>query len=52
VGRQLAMLAIEKFRELGVKQIRLDTAAANEVARTMFKSVGFRVSNVEMLMEI
>jgi ribosomal protein S18 acetylase RimI-like enzyme len=52
VGRQIAMLAIEKFREKGVKQIRLETAAANEAARSLFKSCGFRVSSIEMLCDI
>jgi ribosomal protein S18 acetylase RimI-like enzyme len=52
IGRQMTMLAIEKFRALGVRQIRLDTAAANEIARTMFASVGFRISVMEMLMEV
>jgi ribosomal protein S18 acetylase RimI-like enzyme len=52
IGRQMAMLAIEKFREKGVKQVRLETAAANEAARSLFKSCGFRVSSIEMLCEI
>ena len=52
VGRQMTMLAIEKFRELGVKQIRLDTAAPNEPARALFAACGFRVSVMEMLLEI
>src|SRR5687768_2513284 len=30
VGRQMTMLAIERFREIGVRQIRLDTAAKND----------------------
>ena len=52
IGRQMAMLAVEKFRELGVTQIRLETAAANEPARKLFASVGFRPATTEMLMEI
>jgi ribosomal protein S18 acetylase RimI-like enzyme len=52
IGRQIAMLAIEKFREKGVKQIRLETAIANEAARSLFKSCGFRVSSIEMLCDI
>jgi len=52
LGRQLTMLAIEKFRQLGMKQVRLETATANEAARAMFKSCGFRVSSIEMLAEI
>jgi ribosomal protein S18 acetylase RimI-like enzyme len=49
VGRQLVMLAIEKFRDMGVKQVRGDTAAANDAARGLLKSCGMRPSTVEML---
>ena len=52
VGRQMTMLAIEKFREMGVKQIRLDTAAKNDAARGLFSSCGFRESTREMLLEL
>jgi RimJ/RimL family protein N-acetyltransferase len=48
----MTMLLIEKFRELGVKQIRCDTAAKNETARKLFESCGFRPSVVEMLLEM
>jgi len=51
LGRQLVMRAIERFEEIGVKQIRLDTAAANEAARKLFASCGFRASVIEMLKE-
>jgi ribosomal protein S18 acetylase RimI-like enzyme len=52
VGRQLVMLAIEKFRDMGVKQVRGDTAAANDAARGLLKSCGMRPSTVEMLFEL
>jgi ribosomal protein S18 acetylase RimI-like enzyme len=52
IGRQLVMAAVERFAGMGVKQVRLDTAAANEAARKLFQSCGFRVSVVEMLMEL
>jgi ribosomal protein S18 acetylase RimI-like enzyme len=52
IGRQITMLAIERFREIGVKQVRLDTAAKNDVARGLFASCGFRPSVTEMLLEI
>ncbi|HEX3357844.1 MAG TPA: GNAT family N-acetyltransferase [Tepidisphaeraceae bacterium] len=52
VARQMTMLAIERFREIGVKQVRLDTAAANEAARNLFSSCGFRPSTTEMLLEV
>jgi ribosomal protein S18 acetylase RimI-like enzyme len=51
VGRQLAMLAVEQFKQLGVPQVRCDTAWANEPARKLFASCGFRPSIVEMLLE-
>ena len=52
IARQMVMLAIERFKEMGVAQIRLDTAAQNEPARKLFASCGFRVSTIEMLMEL
>jgi ribosomal protein S18 acetylase RimI-like enzyme len=52
IARQMVMLAIERFREIGVKQIRLDTAGPNDVARELFKRCGFRVSTIEMLAEL
>lgn len=52
IGRQMVMLAIERFREIGVEQIRLDTAAPNDVARNLFASCGFRPSTQEMLLEL
>ena len=51
-ARQMVMLAIERFRALGMKQIRLDTAAKNDAARGLFASCGFRPSTTEMLIEI
>lgn len=52
IARQMVMQAIEQFREIGVKQIRLDTALPNEAARRLFESCGFRPSVTEMLVEI
>jgi ribosomal protein S18 acetylase RimI-like enzyme len=51
IARQMTMEAVERFRAIGVTQIRLDTAAANEPARKLFASCGFRASVVEMLRE-
>ena len=50
VGRMITMAAIEKFAAIGVKQIRLDTAAPNDAARALFKVCGFRPSVTEMLL--
>jgi len=52
LGRQMTMLAVEKFTALGVPQIRLDTATANDPARALFASCGFRPSVIEMLIEL
>ena len=52
IAPQIIKLSVERFQEMGIKQIRLDTVAANESARQLFKSCGFRVSTMEMLMEI
>jgi ribosomal protein S18 acetylase RimI-like enzyme len=52
VARQMTMLAIEQFREKGVRQIRLETASRNEAARKLFRTCGFRESSVEMLLDV
>jgi RimJ/RimL family protein N-acetyltransferase len=52
IARQLVMLAIEKFRDLGMKQVRGDTAAANDPARGLLASCGMRPSTIEMLIEL
>ena len=52
IARQMVMLAIERFKSPGIRQIRLDTAAANDPARKLFASCGFRLSTMEMLLEI
>lgn len=49
IARQMTMLAMESFRQKGAKQIRLETAFANESARKLFESCGFRTSSIEML---
>lgn len=51
-ARQMAALAIERFTQLGVRQIRLDVVAHNDAAEGLFKSCGFRKSVTEMLLEI
>jgi ribosomal protein S18 acetylase RimI-like enzyme len=52
VARQMVMQAVEAFRQIGVRQVRLDTAMPNEAARRLFESCGFRPDSVEMLREI
>jgi ribosomal protein S18 acetylase RimI-like enzyme len=51
VGRQMVMLAVERFTAIGVTQVRLETAAANDVARKLFEKCGFRVSTIDMIWE-
>ena len=52
VARQMVMLCVERFQEMEVQQIRLDTTAVNEAARRLFASCGFRISTIEMLKEL
>ncbi len=52
IAKQMIMLNIARFKEIGVTQIRLDTAYANEIARKLFSSCGFRISTIEMLVEL
>ena len=52
IARQMVMAAVERFREMGMTQVRLDTAAANDPARKLFEACGFRPSAVEMLVAI
>ena len=51
-ARQMVTLAVERFRDIGVKQVRLDAAYDNEPARTLFAACGFRPAIVEMLIEL
>ncbi|MDF5718880.1 MAG: GNAT family N-acetyltransferase [Rhizonema sp. PD37] len=52
IARQMVMLSIERFNQMGVKQIRLETAEVNESARQLFASCGFRTGTREMLIEL
>ena len=52
IGRQLVALALERFRGMGMKQVRLDVLAGNDPARGLFASSGFRPSVTEMLVEL
>jgi RimJ/RimL family protein N-acetyltransferase len=51
IAQQMVMRTVERFSEMGVKQIRLDTANANQASRRLFASCGFRISTIEMLIE-
>src|SRR6266404_7762242 len=37
IARQLVTIAVERFRDIGVNQIRCDTAWANETVRELFQ---------------
>ena len=50
IARKLVMAAVEKFGELGMTQVRCDTATANEAARHLFERCGFHQSVTEMLL--
>lgn len=52
IAKAMLMQTISSFSQRGVKQIRLDTAVANEAARQLFSSCGFRLSTMEMLIEL
>lgn len=52
IAKQMVLLTVDKFEQMGIKQVRLDTVAANEAARRLFTACGFRVSIIEMLREL
>lgn len=52
LARQMVTLAVERFRAIGVTQVRLDVAAGNAPARALFERCGFRPSVTEMLIEV
>jgi ribosomal protein S18 acetylase RimI-like enzyme len=52
LARQLVTLATERFRAIGVKQVRLDVLVTNVPARGLFEACGFRPSVTEMLIEL
>lgn len=52
VGRQLVESALREFARMQVQQVRLDTAKANDTARRLFQSCGFRTSTIELLIDL
>ncbi len=52
IGKALAERAVEQFRSMGIKQVRLETAADNPGARALFASCGFRPATTEMLRDL
>jgi ribosomal protein S18 acetylase RimI-like enzyme len=51
-ARALVDAAVRRFTQLGVSQVRLETAAANEPARALFAALGFRTATIDMLREL
>lgn len=49
---ELVAEAAERFKALGITQIRLETAAENDASRKVFAPSGFRVATVEMLRDL
>jgi ribosomal protein S18 acetylase RimI-like enzyme len=51
-GRQLMQAAIEWLRQRGAPRVILWSAAPNEAAQDLFRSLGFRDTMVEMTLEL
>ena len=51
-ARALVHAAVQRFRGIGVARLRLETARANDAARAVFASCGFRHSTTEMLLSL
>ncbi|MCC6427422.1 MAG: GNAT family N-acetyltransferase [Phycisphaerales bacterium] len=49
IGKALVLAAIERFRAMGIHQVRLETASLNDVARRLFESCGFKIGTIDML---
>lgn len=50
-ARALVAEAVRRFAAMGIGQVRLETARANDTARRLFEACGFTVSTIEMLAE-
>jgi ribosomal protein S18 acetylase RimI-like enzyme len=52
LAKALTFAALDRFRDMGVRQIRLETAHANNGARHLFAACGFRQGPTELLIDI
>lgn len=52
VGRALVEAAVARFKQIGVAQVRGDTAATNDAARALIAALGFAPTTVQMLKTI
>lgn len=48
----MVRMAVERFRAMGLTQVRLETGMFNSEARHVFEHAGFRPCTVEMLCEL
>jgi ribosomal protein S18 acetylase RimI-like enzyme len=51
-AKALIRAVLDRFRQAGVTQARLDSGAGNEAAQRLFAACGFRPSVLEMLAEL
>jgi ribosomal protein S18 acetylase RimI-like enzyme len=49
LASMLTSAALARFKELGINQVRLETATHNDTARALFERQGLRVSNIDMV---
>jgi len=48
-ARAMVEQAVRRFGEIGVREVRLETAAMNDGARALFLACGFRIASVELM---
>ena len=51
-GKQAMLLIEEKARELGLKSIGLHVFAVNNVARSLYESIGYEISSLNMIKQL
>jgi len=49
IARQMIMLALEHFAQIGIDQVRLDVLVSNGRAEALFRACGFRPSTMTMV---
>ena len=52
IATSMVRRACEEFAALGLPQLRIRTATANEAGRKMLESCGFRVATIDLLIEL
>jgi ribosomal protein S18 acetylase RimI-like enzyme len=51
-GKQAMLLIEEKAREMGIKRMGLHVFAYNKVAKSLYESIGYEVSSMNMLKDL